>query len=66
MCDVINDIIYYSLSLTNQSSVFGSRDQEQPIKGHYSGKYHFSATRVRDRARVWVRVWFRVRVRFKG
>ena len=37
MCDVIDDTIYYSLSLANQRSVFGSRDHEQPIRGHYSG-----------------------------
>ena len=43
MCDVIDDIIYYSLSLTNQRSVFVSRDQEQPIRGHYSGIATFGA-----------------------
>ena len=40
-CDVIEEIIYYSLSLANQSSVFGSRDQEQPFRGHYSGNTTF-------------------------
>ena len=49
------------MSLANHRSVLGSRDQEQPIRGHYSGNCHFSSSMVR--VRVWARVRVRARVR---
>ena len=44
------------MSLANHRLVFGSRDQEQPIRGHYSGNCHFwrSMVRVWARVRVWL------------
>ena len=49
------------MSLANHKLVFGSRDQEQLIRGHYSRKYLFWRSMVR--VRVWARVRVRARVR---